>query len=187
MIDDLLDVSLIEGRHLTLERSETDLASWLDEALARVAPLAPGHPVQLRTQVRPARAFIDPARIEQVLGNLISNAAKYGETQAQITIGLAQHGTQFEIATTSRGRGIPPADMPNLFQRFSRSASAQGGRVSGFGLGLYICKGLVEAHGGRIWAESAPGETTTFYFTIPRSPDRLLAVASGHDSAHDGA
>ena len=187
MIDDLLDVSLIEGRHLTLERSETDLASWLDEALERVAPLAPGHPVELRTQVRPARAFIDPARIEQVLGNLISNAAKYGETHAQITIGLAQHGTQFEVAITSRGRGIDPAEMPNLFQRFSRTASTQGGSVHGFGLGLYICKGLVEAHGGRIWAESAPGETTTFYFTIPSSPETLHAVVSGRDSAHDGA
>jgi PAS domain S-box-containing protein len=166
MIGDLLDVSRIEARRLELESVEVDLASLMDDAVERLSSLAPGHPVRFRAQVRPARVVVDSVRFEQVLGNLISNAAKYGQPDEEILIDLARHGSEYEVAVVSRGRGIAPADMPNLFQRFSRSEATRGS-IPGLGLGLYISRGLVEAHGGRIWAESIPGETTTFYFTIP--------------------
>lgn len=167
MIDDLLDVSLIEARRLHLEREDADLAVLLDAAVYRLAPLAPGHRVRLSIGVASAPVFADAARIEQVLSNLISNAAKYGEAGADIGIVLAQTGAEFEVAVISRGPGIATADLPRVFQRFARSQPRRGG-APGLGLGLYICKGLVEAHGGRIWVESAPGETTAFRFTIPQ-------------------
>ena len=185
MIDDLLDLSLIEGRHLSLDCTQKDLASWLNEVIERLSALAHGHPVRFTTEVQSAPVSVDPVRIEQVLGNLISNAAKYGEPEAAITVGLVQRGAEFEVGVTSRGRGILPEALPNLFRRFSR-IEAEGSGIPGLGLGLYICKGLVEAHGGRIRAESIPGETTTFYFTIPRSSNTAPPISGGDVAAHDG-
>jgi PAS domain S-box-containing protein len=167
MINDLLDVSRIESRRLMLERVETDLASWLDEAVERLASLATGSAVRFQARVRPAPALIDPMRFEQVLGNLISNAVKYGKLEDEIVIDLSVYGLEFKVAVINHGRGIAPADIPKLFQRFARSEAARGEVVPGLGLGLYISKGLVEAHGGHIWAESIPGETTAFHFTVP--------------------
>ena len=169
LIEDLLDVSLIEAKRITVHRAEADLAGLLDVSVDRLSVLAPGHRVRLRKLVDVAPVMIDTTRIEQVLDNLVSNAAKYGDLGADITVELMRHDAEFEVAVISRGRGIPQADLPRVFQRFARSERERRRGVPGLGLGLYICKGLVEAHGGRIWAESIPGRTTTFRFTIPMS------------------
>lgn len=170
MIGDLADVSQIEARRLNLERAETDLVKWLADAVDRLSLLTGGHPVRLSTTVTSAVAFVDTVRIEQVLGNLILNAAKYGEPDAEIELRLSQRGQEFEFAVTNHGRGISAGELPRLFERFSRGDMSGRSHVPGLGLGLYISKGLVEAHGGRIWAESVPGQTTTFFFTIPSLP-----------------
>jgi len=167
LIDDLLDVSLIEARRLAVNRSEHDLGLLLDAAIDRLSLLAPGHRVRLTKLVDAAPALIDTTRIDQVLDNLVSNAAKYGELGAEITVVLSRRSADFEVAVVSRGRGIAPADLPRVFQRFARSDRERRRGIPGLGLGLYICKGLIEAHGGRIWVESIPGRTTTFRFTIP--------------------
>jgi signal transduction histidine kinase len=177
MIEDLLDVSQIEARRVALERVETDLASFMDDAVERLSSLAPGHPVRFQARVKPAPALVDALRLEQVLGNLISNAAKYGLPEDEISIELARYGSEYEVAVRNRGGGIEPAEMPKLFQRFSRSEKTRGGTVPGLGVGLYICKNLVEAHGGHIWAESIPGQTTTVHFTIPMPPGSTQAAA----------
>jgi signal transduction histidine kinase len=181
MIDDLLDVSLIEARRLSLSCEETDLAVWIEDAVERLSSMASGHPIRLSKPAGPAAAFVDAGRIEQVLSNLISNAAKYGEPGAEIGIRLSRTGDEFEVAVTNRGPGILPEGQSRLFDRFSRSEDARRSGLAGLGLGLYICKGLVEAHGGRIWAESVPGETTTFLFTIPSLPG--TAVPDEHADA----
>jgi PAS domain S-box-containing protein len=168
MIDDLLDVSRIEAHRLSIDCADIDLAAWLDELVERLSGLASGHPLTLSKTVDTAPVCVDVARIEQVLGNLVSNAAKHGEPGAEIGISLSRQDDEFVVAVTNRGRGIPVEELPRLFERFSRSA-ATSRSVAGLGLGLYICKGLVEAHGGRIWAQSAAG-TTTFFFTIPPAP-----------------
>ena len=187
MIDDLLDVSRIDARRLALERADTDLAGLLDDVVERLSLLSPGHPIHFEPQVRPAPVFVDPARMEQVLDNLVSNAAKYGEPAAPITIRLrpSRDDGAFEVAVVNRGRGIAPQDLPKIFERFHRSGEARSGAVAGLGLGLYICKGLVEAHGGRIGAESIPNETTTFHFTIPAL--RRGRSAAGHDALREVA
>src|SRR5262249_5653602 len=159
MIDDLLDVSRIEAHRLSLERVETDLASFMDDAVERLSSLAPGHPVRFQALVRPAPALVDVLRLEQVLGNLIVNAAKYGLPEDAIAIELAKYGSEYKVAVRNRGGGIEPAEMPKLFERFSRSERRRDGQVPGLGVGLYICRNLVEAHGGHIWAESIVGQT----------------------------
>ena len=181
MINDLLDVSQIDARRLALEPAEADLAALLDDAVERLADLAPGHPVLLRVRVRPASVLVDAARIEQVLGNLISNAAKYGEPGGEITIDLARSDGAFEVAVINRGRGIPPTVLRTLFQRFTRSERMRAEGIPGLGLGLYICKGLIEAHGGRIWATSVPGASTTFAFTIPALGAAEAQSVGDHD------
>jgi PAS domain S-box-containing protein len=170
MIDDLADVSQIETRRLKLDRSETDLAAWLGDALDRLSLLTGGHPVRVSKAVTSAVSFVDAGRIEQVLGNLISNAIKYGDPHAPIELRLSQRGQDIEFAVKNHGRGIPADELPRIFERFARGDTIRHGHMPGLGLGLYICKGLVEAHGGRIWVESTPGETTTFFFTIPSLP-----------------
>jgi signal transduction histidine kinase len=109
----------------------------------------------------------DPGHIEQVLVNLLSNAAKYGREGCPIEVRVQAGASEVEVAVANQGPGIPPGELRRLFGRFCRSRSTPADRAPGIGLGLYIAKGLVEAHGGPIWAESIPGETTTFRFTLP--------------------
>jgi len=97
----------------------------------------------------------------------LSNAVKYGDRDGSILVHLDRHGDEIEIAVTNHGKGIPPEDVPRLFDRFTRLDESRESGVPGLGLGLYISKGLIEAHGGRIWVESTPGENTTFHFTLP--------------------
>jgi PAS domain S-box-containing protein len=177
MIDDLLDVSRIEARQLSLTRVENDLAVLTADAVERLSSLAPDQSVRFRALVKPALALVDAARFEQVLGNLISNAAKYGAPGDEISIELIRFGSEYKVAVTNRGRGIAPEDMAKLFERFTRSETTPGTSVPGLGLGLYICKNLVEAHGGHIWAESTPGQTTTIHFTVPMVPGSTRAAA----------
>jgi signal transduction histidine kinase len=112
-------------------------------------------------------AWADSTRIEQVIENLVSNACKYGAPGTEICVCVEGHGDHVEVTVSNHGCGVDPAEVPRLFQRFMRSSTSRASGTSGIGLGLYICKGLVEAHGGRIWVESKPGETTTFHFTLP--------------------
>ncbi len=121
--------------------------------------------------------WVDPDRVHQVLDNLISNAVKYGRPDAEIRIEWLNRGDRLEVVVTNHGPGIPAEELPQLFSRFGRTRGARTHRTPGIGLGLYIARGLVEAHGGRIWAESVPGQSTSFHFTVadgasPRPPAR---------------
>jgi PAS domain S-box-containing protein len=165
MVDDLLDMSRIETHHLSLERAWVDPGALVRQTLASLSYLTTGSPVTVSIGRELSQVYVDLVRFEQILGNLISNAAKYGEKKAEIAVQAAQRGSEVEISVSNRGAGIPPEDVPRLFSRFGRSTSARG--VAGLGLGLYIAKGLVEAHGGRMWVDSVPGHTTTFHFTLP--------------------
>ena len=167
MIHDLLDASVIDAGRLTINRKPTELVSWLEETVDRVAVLARGHRVRIERQARDVHAAVDQVRLERVISNLISNAAKYGEPGMDIVVTVARHDSMLEIAVTNHGPGIPPAELPKIFDRFVRSELTRGSRAEGLGLGLYISRGIVEAHGGRMWANSIPGDTTSFHFTIP--------------------
>ena len=165
MIGDLLDVSRIDARRLSLERRTTDLSGLVEGAVEELREPLSGFRVSV--EVEPlALTYADPDRIRQVLGNILTNATKYGERGTEIRIELRREGDLLRVSVTNHGPGIEPHELPRLFDRFLRTPAGRA-RASGIGLGLYISKQLVESHGGRIWAESTPGETTTVHFSLP--------------------
>ena len=167
MVDDLLDVSQMETQRMHLERKWIDPLRLVRETVDRLAYVMKDLRVDISGSSDLLPVFADPGRVEQILGNLLSNAVKYGKEREAVQVRLKRYRDEVEISVTNHGKGIPEEDISRLFDRFSRAKSSHTSSVPGLGLGLYISKGLVEAHGGRIWVESVPNFTTTFYFTLP--------------------
>jgi PAS domain S-box-containing protein len=168
MIDDLLDVSCIDAHRLTVRPQRARLSELVSEVLE----LAPRVAARCRASIdRDAElAWVDPARFIQVLSNLLSNAEKYSEPHTMIDVTVAPHGEMIVVSVTNEGHGIAPDEIPKLFSRFERTRSARAHGLPGLGLGLYICRGVIESLGGELWVESVPGERTHFRFTLPRAP-----------------
>ncbi|HEV8634564.1 MAG TPA: ATP-binding protein [Chloroflexota bacterium] len=112
----------------------------------------------------------DRTRIEQLFDNLIANAVKYSPEGGDVEVRLWREGDEAHITVTDQGIGIPTEDLPRLFQRFHRGSNVDDRRFAGMGLGLYICRGIVEEHGGRIWATSRVGAGSTFHVALPLAP-----------------
>jgi signal transduction histidine kinase len=131
-----------------------------------LSPLAKERGVQLSVESagEPVNVLADKERVSQVLSNLVGNALKFTPRGGAVTVLAEGLGDLVRLSVADNGPGVPPDHLPRLFERFWQAK-----RVSreGTGLGLYIAKGIVEAHGGRIWAESAPGNGSTFHFTLP--------------------
>ena len=166
LIQDLLDVKRIEGGRLAVEPRPESIASVVSEAVEMLRPLATGASLSLSTEV-PAdlpRGLIDPPRIHQVLSNLVGNSIKFTPPGGSITVTAEPLTDSVRISVIDTGPGIAPEQVSHLFSRYWQGR--QNDR-RGIGLGLTISKGIVEAHGGRIWVESAPGEGSRFHFTVP--------------------
>ncbi len=168
MISDLLDSSRLEARRLTLQWQMVDLAELIATVVERSAEVTQGHSVHVTiATANLPRVRVDPSRIEQVMGNLLSNAARYSYEGTDIHVEVRRVDQEIEIVVANEGDGIAPDELGRLFTRFHRPSRPPGGATGGLGLGLYITRGLVEAHGGRIWAESTPGQRTAFYVRLP--------------------
>ncbi|HEU0031911.1 MAG TPA: PAS domain S-box protein [Kofleriaceae bacterium] len=169
MIEDLLDAARIQANQLALDLRPLDMLELVRTAVDNIQVAHPALEIDI---VGPPRelAWVDGERIQQVLGNLLGNAVKYGVPTTPIRIEIANRDSLVEVAVCNQGAEIPPAELDKLFTRFSRTTKAREARVPGLGLGLYICRGLIDAHGGRIWAESAHG-TNAFRFTVRRPPE----------------
>lgn len=166
MVADLLDASLLETHHLQLERAPTDLDALCAGIGEKLSAETGGRTLVIELEGEPHPVEVDASRIEQLIGNLFSNAVRYGYPDTPIRMKLRYLDDSVEFCLENRGEGISPEKMPFLFDRFS------GSRAPGsVGLGLYIAKGIAEAHGGKIWVESEPGETTTFFVRLPARPD----------------
>jgi signal transduction histidine kinase len=165
MIEDLLDATRIEASRLKLERRSVALPQLIHQILARRPELG-DREVRVEAQQGLPEVFADAARVEQVMSNLLTNAAKYGERGTAIDVHIEQDEDQVRVSVVNEGAEIDEAHLSRLFSRFYRTPSAEAGPQAGLGLGLYISKGLVEAHGGRIWAESR-SRRTFFRFTLP--------------------
>ena len=180
LVADLLDVARIETGTLAVGPEPAEVAVLVDRA--RNGFVNAGAKNRLAIDVDPGLPLVmaDRRRIVQVLGNLLSNAARNSPESSVIRVGAVRDGVHVAVSVADEGRGIPAETLPDLFRKFSRAqAEEQGGDT---GLGLAICKGIVEAHGGRIWAESdGPGTGACFTFTLPSvEGSRASAVGRFH-------
>jgi PAS domain S-box-containing protein len=166
MIGDLADVSHIETRHLEVARQPIDLDVLVREFVERQRVMSPDRFITLQVGSSIPKVDADPIRIEQVLDNLLVNALKYSDPDMAIEVECRHVDDEVRVLVTNRGPEISAEELPKLFDRYYRTASARAGSGRGLGMGLYIAKGLMEAHGGRIWAESRSGQTT-FQFALP--------------------
>ena len=163
LITELLDISRLETDRLVLRRQMVDLQPLISTVIEKVRFSYPDIEVDLRFADGFPEVYADPDKMEQVLTNLVENACKYASPQGMRIEGLVQ-GDTASLAVSDAGEGIPTEDLPKVFTKFFRREL---GKPTGSGLGLWISRGLVEAHGGQLTATSIPGEGTTFSFTLP--------------------
>ncbi|MCW5831505.1 MAG: GAF domain-containing protein, partial [Labilithrix sp.] len=168
MAGDLLDTTRIELSRVPLSRVPLDLAEATRALVDRVRATIGDHAIEVHVTGPLETALVDPTRFDQVLTNLLENAGKYSASGTTVEVEVRAVDDGVEIAVTDRGAGIAPDELPKLFDRFYQAQRARE-RKSGLGLGLYITKGFVEAHGGRIDVESAVGRGSTFRVWFPRA------------------
>jgi hypothetical protein len=163
LLGELLDISRLEAGRLKLRLQPLDVAALAERVVDRMRERADAHDLVFNA-AEVQRVPADPDKVEQVLTNLIENAIKYTEA-GTVTVSVTENAHWVCAAVSDQGEGIPEAQLTRLFRKFYRRERA--GSPSGTGLGLYICKGLVEAHGGDITVRSTLGEGTTFEFRLP--------------------
>jgi PAS domain S-box-containing protein len=190
LVDNLLDVSRIEAGTLSIAPEPVHLEPVVTEALAALTRLAGPREVLVEMPEDLPAVQADAQRLQQVLVNLLTNAAKFSPEAAPITVRARQAASGVEVCVADEGRGFAPQEARLLFRKFSQLPGGPGGRRQGSGLGLAICKGIVEAHGGRISAESAgTGQGCAFTFTLPiaaEQPARPVPAEVTQRSAHVG-
>ena len=165
MINGLLDAASLDAGQLRLEVGRHDLEALVSEAVDLISPIARSRHVAIVCRIpSSASVLCDRERLIQVLSNLIGNAVKFTQANGTITIMTERSHSELLVAVADTGAGITADALPHVFDRYF----TQGGH-HGTGLGLHIAKGLVEAHGGRIWATSEPGKGSTFFFTLPEA------------------
>jgi signal transduction histidine kinase len=169
LVSDLQDVSRIETGHMQLERRPSDFEDVLRDALQATQGQIEARNQQLKLDVQEnlPQVDVDPARLAQVLINLLSNAYKYTPEGGRIRVRVWRQGDYVHCAVSDTGIGISAGDQARLFNKFFRSSNAEALEKPGTGLGLCIVKNLVELHGGQIWVESQLGKGATFAFTTP--------------------
>jgi hypothetical protein len=163
LITELLDISRLETGRLTLRRQMVDLTGVASRVVDKLGFDYPDLDVALQFPSAFPEVYADPDKVEQVLTNLVENACKYASPKG-ITVSGEVSPADVAVAVADRGEGIPEADLPRVFDKFFRRPE---GRPTGSGLGLWISRGLVEAHGGRLVATSILQQGTTFRFTLP--------------------
>jgi PAS domain S-box-containing protein len=167
LVDDMLEMTRIDAGRLSLRRAHTDLVTVAGEAIERVRVTARNTPITLATGESEIVGMWDAARLGQVLYNLLDNAIKYSPDGGEITVRVARDGGTARVSVTDQGVGVAPEEAPHLFEQFFRGTPTVERSIKGFGIGLSVCKELVEAHGGTIWVDSTPGAGSTFTFTLP--------------------
>jgi PAS domain S-box-containing protein len=187
LINELLDVSRITVGRMDLELTEFDLSTLVREVVARFQQeLDWGHHQVTLEVAGPIVGRWDRLRLDQVVSNLLSNAMKYGGERKLIVLGAVATATGVELSVRDHGLGISPEDQERIFERFERLISVR--HFGGFGLGLWIVRQIVEAHGGNVRVASTPGEGSTFTVEVPRLASRSVSGRpSGGQAAADDA
>jgi two-component system, OmpR family, sensor histidine kinase BaeS len=166
LVEDLRTLALAESGALQLKREPTDLANLIHDTLSAFRPQAQAAGVTLGVDAAEdlSTLELDPGRMRQVLSNLLANALRYTPCGGQVRVACTRTGNRLQLDVQDSGPGIPPDDLPHIFERFYKSTDS-----GGMGLGLAIAKHLVEAHGGTIRAESEMGKGTTIRIELPVS------------------
>ena len=174
LVTDLLDLARLRSRRADLQVRWVDLGELVHAVASMMRPLLEqaGQTTELIV-ASPAPALLgDPRRLERVLLNLLSNAIKFAPGATRIEIAVESHPDGVVVSVRDEGPGIPPEALPRLFEQFYTGRTSSSSHNIGTGLGLPIAKGIVEAHGGRIWVQSEVGKGATFRFSLPWEPPR---------------
>jgi PAS domain S-box-containing protein len=169
LTEDLLDVTRLQAGRLLLHRQPADLVLLISRVVAQMQTLSPRHRFNVHTPGAPLIASLDASRMEQVLLNLIGNAVKYSPQGGPVvvTVWEEERRREINVSVQDEGIGIPLHQQAQIFGRFMRADNARAAGIHGSGLGLYLCRELVEGHEGRVWFQSTEGQGTTFFLTLP--------------------
>lgn len=170
LIDHLLDLSRLEAGRMPIVMKPQSIHEIIKDASAQLKVLTNRHTLTFHLPARLPLVLADTKRIGQVIVNLVRNAASYSEKGTEITISAHVSGTFVQVNVSDQGPGIPPTENKKVFEAFRRGVKMESSTAQGAGLGLAICKGLVEAHGGRIWIKKKAPPGATISFTIPLIP-----------------
>lgn len=176
LVANLLYASRIQAGGLHMDITPLDLAPLVERVAERLRIRTTDATITLDLPAHLPPVIADRERIEEVLQNLLENALKYSPGKAQITVTCRAMGDEVITSVSDTGMGIPLREQSGIFERFQRSGQAQSSTIQGAGLGLYICRAIVEAHGGRIWVESTLHSGSTFSFSLPREEKAQLPM-----------
>ena len=168
LIENLLELSRAQAQQLTLYSEMIDIKSLVRETLHKIKQQAPSHRFVTSIPSEPMLMHADPLRIERILYNLLDNAAKYSPPGSQIKVSANAEPELLVIGVSDHGKGLSSSEQARIFGPFQRLENSRPDHARGAGLGLMVCRRLVEAHGGEIWVESKKGRGSTFFFSLPR-------------------
>jgi two-component system sensor histidine kinase KdpD len=191
LIDDLLDASKLRSGGLTLSRTSAKVGKIAEQAIEKLRTTFPERELLLDLPPQEPEVLVDPWRIEQVIQNLVDNAVRYSPPGKPVNVRVQFEGPEVVVSVRDRGDGMTAQDSRRVFEPFYRGRRGTDRSPVGTGLGLTICRGIVEAHGGRIWVESRRGRGSTFYFSLPLVASDLggegmepeIGVAGGREAA----
>jgi len=174
-VEDLRTLSLAEAGELTLAPVPTDVSKWISSVVGGFRALAADRDIRLSMDAADdlPNVRIDPERMAQVLGNVLDNALRHTPVDGRLTVHTARGDGGVVVSVTDTGPGVPPEYLPHLFERFWRGDASRSRRTGGSGLGLAIARQIVEAHGGRIWAELTAGGGLRVSFCLPATQSAI--------------
>jgi PAS domain S-box-containing protein len=168
LVNALLDAAQLQRGQLPLQKNWIRVDELARKLVERFQAVHPEYTWQVEFPNDYPAVFADAPRIRQVLQNLLSNAVKYSPRHTTITVGGWSEPQRIGVVVRDQGGGVPPEEQARLFERFTRGRARHAQRSEGAGLGLYLCRAIVEQHGGKIWMENLPERGAAFYFTLPR-------------------
>jgi PAS domain S-box-containing protein len=178
LIENLLELSRAQAQQLSLYSEPTDVKTLVKDTLSKIKRQAPSHRFVTSIPDKLPSINGDPLRIERILYNLLDNAAKYSPLGSQIKVSVNAEEERLVIGISDRGKGLSSSEQARIFGPFQRLENNRPDQTRGAGLGLMVCRRLVEAHGGKIWVESKKSKGSTFFFSLPRRKSTDLGTVS---------
>jgi len=189
LVGNLVELSRAQANRLSLHTEPVRVTNVIQDTVAKIKQQSSAHQFTTTIQRQIPLVYADPVRLERILYNLLENAVKYSPEGGKIRVSVKQEGGNLVFAIRDHGIGISLSDQSRLFAPFQQLEESRPDGTRGTGLGLLVCRRLVEAHGGRIWVKSQPGRGSTFFFTLPlhkddRTEDKPDIARGSHQREH---